>query len=63
MLQIVKDDPYLEPFQDTYFRLRGKMDAVINGFKGEGGLEEISKSYKKYGLHKLEGEGNVYLYK
>ena len=39
------------------------MDTVINSFKGEGGLEEISKSYVKYGLHKLEGEGNVYLYK
>lgn len=39
------------------------MDSVINSFKGEGGLEQISKSYRKYGLHKLDVEGNSYLYK
>ena len=35
-------------------------------FKGENGLHGISKSYKKFGIHKLESESingkHVYLY-
>lgn len=63
-LQIVQDDPYLVPFQDIYYRLRGKMDAVINSFRAEGGLQQLSKSYQVFGVHEEGSEGqNSYLYK
>jgi|LakMenE01Jun11ns_1017448.scaffolds.fasta_scaffold9174069_2 hypothetical protein len=29
------------------------MDKVIDSFQNEGGLQEISKSYKYFGLHKI----------
>lgn len=32
-LQIIKDDPYLEPFQDTYTNLHKKMNEMILQFE------------------------------
>ena len=50
-LQIVKDDPYLKPYAHVFSALRARMDQIIDGFSAEGGLEEVSLSYRKYGFH------------
>lgn len=36
------------------------MDKRVHAFEGENGLEGISLSYKKYGVHK---EGNKFVYR
>lgn len=51
--QIIKDDPYLEPFQGTYHHLHHKMNETIERFSPEGGLSVISESYKRFGVHQV----------
>jgi 1,4-alpha-glucan branching enzyme len=63
LLQILKDDPYLQSFGDVYYRLREKMKGVVGSFEHEGGLDGISQSYSKWGLHEVAGTPNTYLYR
>ena len=62
-LQIVKDDPYLEPFQTTFYQLHDKMNKTINQFQSEGGITAISSSYLEMGLHPHPTLKNTYVYK
>lgn len=50
--QMVKNDPYLEPFQDS---IKARFDTaqkwIENIEQNEGSLENFSKGYEKYGFN------------
>lgn len=50
-LQVCKDDPWLEPFQDELLRRQALVGQWKDHFAKEGGLAEFAASYKRYGLH------------
>ena len=45
--------------KDYFLRIRKLVDQRLGEFQGEHGLDHISQSYRRYGVHK-EGEKFVY---
>ena len=50
-LQVLIDDPYLEPFAATIYGRKQKTEDVLRRIeKAEGSLENFARSYQRYGL-------------
>ena len=46
--------------QGYYLRIKDLIDKRLGDFYGEMGLDNVSQSYKRYGLHR---DGNKYIYR
>ncbi|EDS89181.1 1,4-alpha-glucan branching enzyme, putative [Entamoeba histolytica HM-1:IMSS] len=58
-LQMIVDDPYLEPFAATiYGRQKKTLDVLSKIEHNEGSLEEFANSYKRYGLNRTVQKEN-----
>ncbi|EDR26767.1 1,4-alpha-glucan-branching enzyme, putative [Entamoeba dispar SAW760] len=58
-LQMIVDDPYLEPFAATiYGRQKKTLDVLSKIEHNEGSLEEFANSYKRYGLNRTTQKEN-----
>lgn len=56
------DDQYLEPFVDDLFLRQNEYKKWLEIFQAaEGGIEKIARSYKRYGLHRLDNNDVVLL--
>eukprot|EP01135_Chromosphaera_perkinsii_P007733 Nk52_evm22s967 gene=Nk52_evmTU22s967 len=57
---ILKDDPYLKPFEGAFIRRYQAFDRFLKNIESvEGGLDAFSRGYEYYGFHKTS-EGIMY---
>lgn len=50
--QMIKDDPYLEPFEESIVKRYQQAQTWIKNIEeAEGSLDAFSKGYEKYGFH------------
>ena len=57
-LQVIVDDPYLKPHKGSLEAWKTQFQKWVNAFKeSEGSIENIAKSYKRYGVQPREGGG------